>query len=56
MVDNLLRTGGRQPLGQELEREKQSQTIVNAEFQKCFETSQCEIGVLRLKLSKDVDL
>ena len=41
---------------QELEREKQSQAIVNAEFQKCFETSRCEIEVLRLKLSKAVDL
>lgn len=41
---------------QELEREKQSQAIVNAELQKCFEMSRCEIEVLRLKLSKAVDL
>ena len=41
---------------QELERDKQSQAIVNEELQKCFETSRCEIEVLKLKVSNDVDL
>ena len=39
---------------QKIESEKQAQAIFNEELQKCFEASQREIEVLKLKESKDV--